>query len=118
MAAEKLKKTEEGVKLAYEIVVDDRKKRIVCRILTFTLLTVLLLLAILIAAILVKLSNQDKYMNTLRINAAFNKFLMTVSKAIYAAKLLNIYQFSNNTTMATIFRSSLAANANVTSAMD
>ena len=118
LAAEKLKKTEEAVKLAYEIVVDDRKKRITNRILAFTIIIVLLLLAVLIAAILVKLSNQDTYLNTLSINTAFNKFLMTVSRAIFFAKLLNFYQLNNNAFMANVFLNYLANSVNITSTMD
>ena len=118
MAAEKLKKTEEGVKLAYEIVVDDRKKRITCRILTFTIIIVVLLLAVLIAAILVKLSNQDTYLKTLRINTAFNKFLMTISRANYFAKMLNLSQFKNPNAQSNIFLSFVKSNSNIMSAMD
>lgn len=118
MAAEKLKKTEEGIKLAYEIVIDDRKKTITYRILTFTILIVLLLFGILIATVLVKLSNQNMYLNTLSINTAFNKFMMTVSKDVYFMKIVNFYQFSNNTFLANYFFGILASNINITSNMD
>lgn len=119
MAAEKLKKTEEGIKLAYEIVVDDRKKKVAYRILSFTFIIVVLLFAVLIAAILVKLNNQNTYLNTLSINAAFNKFMMTVTKAIYAMKMLNFYSYSKNTYLATVFLTgNVASNVNITSTMD
>ena len=118
MAAEKLKKTEEGIKLTYEIVVDDRKKKIAYRILSFTFIIVIILLAVLITAILVKLSNQNTYLNTLNINTSFNKFMMNTSRAVYFAKFLNYYSFSKNPILPSVFLNYLTSTSNIIKFMD
>jgi hypothetical protein len=118
IAAERLKKTEESIKIAYEIIIDDRKKNISTRIIIFTVITILLLLGVLLAGALIKLSNQNTSLNIININKSFNTFLLTVSREIYAMKMLNFHEYSNNTNLGTIFYGVAAGYVNITTAMD
>jgi hypothetical protein len=68
LAAEKAKKAEEAIRSAYEVIVDDKKKRLSGRIIIFTIGMVVLLLGALLAAALVKLNNQKSALSTVNIN--------------------------------------------------
>lgn len=72
IAAEKAKKTEEAIRSAYEVIVDDKKKRLSGRILIFTIGMVIVLLGALLAASLVKINNKNSALLTVSINSAYN----------------------------------------------
>ena len=80
IAAEKAKKTEEAIRSAYEVIVDDKKKRLSGRILIFTIGMVIVLLGALLAASLVKINNKNSALLTVSINSAYNQFMMMVTE--------------------------------------
>lgn len=118
MAAEKLRRTEEGIKLTFEIVLDDHKKKITYRILAFTFIVVLVLLGLLIAAIIVKQNNQDTYQKALNINTSFNTFMIAVVRAVFSVKFLNFYSFSKITSIANVFLGYFRYFSNIINLMD
>jgi hypothetical protein len=118
MAAEKAKKTEEAIRSAYEVIVDDKKKRISGRITLFTIGMVALLLGALLAAVLVKINNRNLALATVGVNSAFNNFLMLVTGQVGVMKKVNYNAYTNNTTLANIMFGVAAGMVNITSAMD
>ena len=84
----------------------------------FTIAMAVLLLAALLAAALIKASNQDLSLATVRINSSFNQFMMMLTGQVVTMQRVNYLAYTNNTEMATALFQFAPALANITAAMD
>lgn len=78
----------------------------------------ILLVASLLAAIFIKLNNQNVYLNTIKVNTAYNDFILLMTSSVTTMKSLNYYMFTNNTSLGNVFYNITAGYVNITSAMD
>jgi len=88
------------VRNIYSIIVDDKKKHIIRRVLIFIVITSIIMIAIELTLIILKLQNQDIFLSASGINQFYNNFMLLLTRATSHLKLTNLYGYQNQTTLA------------------